>query len=51
MEQKHPARDYYSLLNIPETATKQEIQVAFRRLALQHHPDKGGNAAVFLQVI
>src|SRR5229473_8593012 len=33
-------RDYYDVLNVDRTATDQEIKRAYRRLAVQHHPDK-----------
>jgi molecular chaperone DnaJ len=33
-------RDYYDLLEVPRDATDAEIKAAYRRLALQHHPDK-----------
>ncbi|CAN1232940.1 Chaperone protein dnaJ 72 [Linum perenne] len=32
--------DYYKLLGIHRSATKSEIKEAFRRLAVQFHPDK-----------
>ena len=35
------AKDYYSILGVDRTATDTEIKQAFRRLAHQHHPDKG----------
>lgn len=33
-------KDYYNILGIAPIATEQEIKKAFRRLALQYHPDK-----------
>ena len=30
----------YQTLNIPRTATQSEIKKAYRKAALQHHPDK-----------
>ena len=32
-------RDYYDVLGVPRTATKDEMKRAFRRLARQYHPD------------
>ncbi len=33
-------RDYYEILNIPKTASKDEIKTQYRKLALQFHPDR-----------
>ena len=42
--------DYYSVLGVPRTATDEDIKRAYRRLASQHHPDKGGDKERFQEV-
>ncbi|MGH7157998.1 MAG: molecular chaperone DnaJ [Candidatus Saccharimonadales bacterium] len=44
-------RDYYEILGIGKSASADEIKKAFRRLAVQHHPDKeGGDEAKFKEI-
>jgi DnaJ-class molecular chaperone len=42
--------DYYSTLGVAKTASQDEIKRAFRKLASQHHPDKGGDTARFQEI-
>lgn len=41
---------HYDTLGVAKTATPDEIKKAYRKLASQHHPDKGGDTAMFQQV-
>lgn len=43
-------RDYYEVLGISKGASPDEIKKAFRRAAVQHHPDKGGDEAKFKEI-
>src|SRR5690349_12258015 len=36
-------KDYYSVLGARDTATREEIERCYKRLAQQHHPDRGGD--------
>ncbi|KAJ8602615.1 hypothetical protein CTAYLR_010195 [Chrysophaeum taylorii] len=40
-------KSYYELLEVPRNATTNEIRQAFRRKALEQHPDRGGDPDVF----
>ncbi len=42
--------DHYQTLGVDKTATPEEIKRAYRKLASQHHPDKGGDTAEFQKV-
>ena len=45
-----PSKDFYAVLGVPKTANPDEIKKAFRRLAHEHHPDKGGDQQKFKDV-
>ena len=42
--------DYYNILGVDKKSTQDEIKKAFRKKAVAHHPDKGGNEATFKKI-
>lgn len=45
------AKNHYQILDLPETATREEIKKRYRKLAAKHHPDKPtGNADLFAKI-
>ncbi|HZD35943.1 MAG TPA: DnaJ domain-containing protein [Nitrososphaeraceae archaeon] len=36
--------DYYDVLNLHQSASREDIKRSFRELALKHHPDKNRNS-------
>jgi molecular chaperone DnaJ len=43
-------RDYYEVLGVGKNASADEIKKAFRKAAIEHHPDRGGDEAKFKEV-
>ena len=42
--------DYYKILNVSKNSTAEEIKKAYKKLAVKHHPDKGGNTDYFKKI-
>lgn len=43
-------RDYYEVLGVGKDASADEIKKAFRRAAVEHHPDRGGDETKFKEL-
>ena len=43
-------KDYYKILGVSKNASQEEIRKAYRRLAHQYHPDKGGDEQKFKEI-
>jgi len=43
-------RDYYEVLGVGKDASADEIKKAFRRSAVEHHPDRGGDETKFKEL-
>ena len=43
-------RDYYEILGVGKDASPDELKKAFRKAAIEHHPDRGGDEAAFKEI-
>lgn len=41
---------YYELLGVDKKASLDDIRKAFRKLAIKHHPDRGGDKEKFQEL-
>jgi len=41
------SKDYYEILGVDKSATTDDIKKAYRKKAIEHHPDKGGDEEKF----
>jgi molecular chaperone DnaJ len=44
------SKDYYRILGVSKDASSDDIKKAFRKLAMEHHPDKGGDEDRFKEL-
>tara|TARA_A100001035_G_C27786812_1_gene504851 strand:+ start:3420 stop:4268 length:849 start_codon:yes stop_codon:yes gene_type:complete len=42
--------DYYNILGVSKSASEQDLKSAFKKKAMQYHPDKGGDPEKFKQI-
>ena len=42
--------NYYEVLGVDEKASQDDIKKAYRKLAKEHHPDKGGDETTFKKI-
>ena len=43
-------KDYFKTLGVDENASDDDIKKAYKRLAMKHHPDRGGDQAAFQEI-
>ena len=51
MAPSRPTQDYYAVLNLPQTATLQDIVKNYKALALERHQDRAGGSTAAFQLV
>lgn len=41
---------FYRVLGLDKSATTADVKKAYRKLAVRHHPDKGGDSEMFKEI-
>ncbi|HEY4493437.1 MAG TPA: molecular chaperone DnaJ [Candidatus Paceibacterota bacterium] len=44
------SKDYYKVLGVDKKASKEDVKKAFRKLAHEYHPDRGGDESKFKEI-
>jgi DnaJ-class molecular chaperone len=44
------SKSFYRILGVPKDSSANDIKKAYRKLALKHHPDKGGKEEDFKEI-
>jgi molecular chaperone DnaJ len=44
------SENLYDILGISKTASSEEVKKAYKKLAVKHHPDKGGDEEIFKKI-
>lgn len=47
---ERPSTSAHGVLGVSSTASQDEIKAAYRRLAMKHHPDRGGSTDEFQKI-
>lgn len=50
MEKLNGAGAWWTVLGVSETATPEQLRAAYRKLAREHHPDRGGSVAKMVEI-